>query len=273
MITKTKIDEGHAFDWGKTSPDYAVYRPGYPASFYTVLQAVGIGTPGQDILDLGTGTGVLARAFAKQGAHVTGVDIAEAQISAAQQLATQDHLDIHFITSAAEEAKFSPQSFDIISCGQSWLYFDTQRMIPLVKTWLKPGGTLVLTYLSWLPRKDPIAQASEQLILRSNPHWSDADFPGSRTIQHAWSRQDFRLVTYHAYEEGIPFTRESWRGRIRACRGIGAALSTDEVVRFDQEHDALLQQSAPDTFTILHRVWLYAYTPLADADVVQASPS
>ena len=140
-------------------------------------------------------------------------------------------------------------------------------MIPLVKMWLKPGGKLVLTYLSWLPRKDPIAQASEQLILRYNPHWSDADFPGSRTIQHAWSRQDFRLVTYHAYEEGIPFTRESWRGRIRACRAIGAALPADEVERFDQEHDALLRQIAPDTFTILHQVWLYAYTLLGDADV------
>src|SRR5215471_11756138 len=188
MITKTNIDEGHAFDWGKTSPDYAVYRPGYPACFYTVLQALGIGTPGQDVLDLGTGTGVLARAFAKQGAHVTGVDIAEAQISAARQLATQERLDIRFVTCAAEEAEFSPQSFDIVSCGQSWLYFNTQRMIPLVKMWLKPAGKLVLTHLSWLPRKDPIAQASEQLILRYNSHWSDADFPGSRTIQHAWSR-------------------------------------------------------------------------------------
>src|SRR4029450_10747205 len=115
MITKTNIDEGRTFDWGKTSPDYAVYRPGYPASFYTVLQAVGIGTRGQDILDLGTGTGVLARAFAKQGACVIALDIAEAQIVAAQQLAAQDHLDIHFITCAAEEAAFPPQSFDIIS--------------------------------------------------------------------------------------------------------------------------------------------------------------
>src|SRR5262245_37730609 len=135
MVTKPKIDEGHAFDWGKTSHDYAVYRPGYPTSFYTVLHALEIGTPGQHILDLGTGTGVLARAFTKQGAHVTGVDIAEAQISAAQQLAAQERLDIHFATCAAEEAEFPPQSFDIISCGQSWLYFDMQRMIPLVKTW------------------------------------------------------------------------------------------------------------------------------------------
>jgi 2-polyprenyl-3-methyl-5-hydroxy-6-metoxy-1,4-benzoquinol methylase len=122
---------------GETSLDYAVYRPGYPASFYTALQELGIGTPGQDILDLGTGTGVLARACAQQGAHVIGIDIAEAQIVTAQQLATQDHLNIRFATCAAENAEFPPQSFDIISCGQSWLYFDTQRMIPLVKTWLK----------------------------------------------------------------------------------------------------------------------------------------
>lgn len=268
MVTKPEIDGGTAFDWGKTSPEYAVYRPGYPASFSTVLQAVGIGRPGQDVLDLGTGTGVLARAFARQGARVIGIDIAEAQIVAAQQVAIEEHLDIRFVHCAAEDAAFPAQSFDIISCGQSWLYFDTQRMIPLVKTWLKPGGKLVLTHLSWLPRKDPIAQASEQLILRYNPQWSDANFPGSRTIQHAWSRQDFRLVTYHAYEEGIPFTRDSWRGRIRACRGIGAALLADEVARFDQEHDVLLRQIAPDTFTILHQVWLHAYMPLADADAV-----
>jgi hypothetical protein len=132
---------------------------------------------------------------------------------------------------------------------------------------------LVLTRLSWLPRKDPIAQASEQLILRYNPQWSDADFPGNRTIHHPWSQQDFRLVTYHAYEEGIPFTRESWRGRIRACRGIGATLSADEVARFDREHEALLRQIAPETFTILHQVWLHAYTPLGDADTMQASPA
>ena len=34
------------------------------------------------------------------------------------------------------------------------------------------------------------------------------------------STRDFRLVTYHAYEEGIPFTRESWWGRIRPAEGL-----------------------------------------------------
>jgi hypothetical protein len=58
---------------------------------------------------------------------------------------------------------------------------------------------------------------------------------------------------------------------MRVCRGIGAALRPEEVARFDQEHDELLRQIAPDTFTILHQVWLHAYTPIGDADVVQVS--
>ena len=63
------IDGGREFDWGRTSEEYAAYRQGYPPAFYAMLQALGIGTPEQRILDLGTGTGVLARAFAGSGAN------------------------------------------------------------------------------------------------------------------------------------------------------------------------------------------------------------
>jgi hypothetical protein len=40
---------------------------------------------------------------------------------------------------------------------------------------------------------------------------------------------------------------------------MGAALSAEEVACFEQEHDALLRQIAPDAFTILPQVWLHAY--------------
>ena len=38
------------------------------------------------------------------------------------------------------------------------------------------------------------------------------------------------LVGLFVYEEAIPFTRESWRGRMRALRGIAASLTADQVV-------------------------------------------
>lgn len=55
------IDKGHAFDWGRASKDYAQYRDIYPAGFYQKLLELQIGTSGQKILDLGTGTGVIPR--------------------------------------------------------------------------------------------------------------------------------------------------------------------------------------------------------------------
>ena len=76
------FDHGRDFDWGRTSADYASYRPGYPASFFERITALGVALAGQRVLDLGTGTGALARALAKRGCRVTGVDVSEQQISA-----------------------------------------------------------------------------------------------------------------------------------------------------------------------------------------------
>ena len=60
-------------------------------------------------------------------------------------------------------------------------------------------------------------------------------------------------------EEPLEFTREAWQGRIRACRGIGASLSAEDVERFDAEHRALLEGIAPDTFTVLHQMTIHVY--------------
>ncbi len=60
-------------------------------------------------------------------------------------------------------------------------------------------------------------------------------------------------------DEAIPFTRESWRGRIRACRGVGAALSPETIAAFDAEHKKLLDRVAPDTFTVLHQIAVHVF--------------
>jgi 2-polyprenyl-3-methyl-5-hydroxy-6-metoxy-1,4-benzoquinol methylase len=253
------IDHEREFDWGKTSQDYTAYRAGYPESFYEVLAALGIGTPGQKILDLGTGTGVLARAFAKRGAVVTGVDIAANQIAAAQALATQEGLHVTFQVRAAEAIDFPEHSFEVISAGQSWLYFDKSVMIPKVLHLLTPEGCLVLTELMWLPGKDRIAQHTEALVLQYNPAWTSAGYKGTMPPLAAWARDHFDLRTFHIIEAPLEFTRETWCGRIRACRGIGASLSAAAVERFDAEHRRLLETIAPASFTVLHHMIIRVY--------------
>ena len=69
-----------AFDWGRTSGDYAKYRDIYPDVFYKKIVDRGLCVEGQEVLDLGTGTGVLPRNMYRYGAHWTGTDISPEQI-------------------------------------------------------------------------------------------------------------------------------------------------------------------------------------------------
>ena len=50
----------------------------------------------------------------------------------------------------------------------------------------------------------------------------------------------------------MPFTKETWHGRMRACRGVGASLNEKELAAWDKEHRELLDRIAPEEFDILH---------------------
>lgn len=54
------------------------------------------------------------------------------------------------------------------------------------------------------------------------------------------------------YPLKVHFTRESWNGRMKACRGIGASLTEQEILEWEQEHMTLLNEIAPAEFEILH---------------------
>ena len=100
-ISISNIDDGQAFDWGKTSEDYAKYRDIYPEEFYQYIVKLGLCKDGQRVLDIGTGTGVLPRNMYQYGAKWTGTDIAENQIEQAKILAEKYGMEIDFFVCKA----------------------------------------------------------------------------------------------------------------------------------------------------------------------------
>lgn len=254
MIGTNATDPGMEIDWGKTSEDYAKYRPGPPITLYEKLKALDVGQPDQRVLDIGTGTGVLARQMARQGCKVTATDISEKQVLMAQALSTKENLEIDFKVCSSEEISFDENSFDIITANQCFLYFDLEKVIPIFNKILAPNGSLVISHFSWMPLLDSVAKASEELILKHNPNWSAHSYKGDIKPSYPSLEKDFKYKSFFYYDEGIPFTKESWRGRIRACRGVGAALSSEVVAKFDREHAGLLDSITTDEFNVIHRI-------------------
>ena len=48
-ISNKKIDNGRAFDWGRTSAEYAKFRDIYPGEFYARIAERGLCIKGQDV--------------------------------------------------------------------------------------------------------------------------------------------------------------------------------------------------------------------------------
>ena len=238
-------------DWGKTSTDYAKHRPGPPPSFYHRLKALNVGLPSQRIMDLGTGTGVIARQLAKQGCHVMASDISAEQIRMAAALAKSDKVRVDFQVASAEATHAPDHSLLVVTANQCFLYFDPEQLVNNLRRWLKPDGVLVISHFSWLPAPGSVAAASEKLILQHNPNWQGANYTGPR---YPGLTPEMHYSGYFYYDEAIPFTREAWMGRIRASRGIGATLNADQVAAFDAEHKQLLREIAEPEFGITHRI-------------------
>lgn len=249
-ITDSRIDGGKAFDWGRTSGDYAKYRDIYPEEFYRRIIDRGLCRDGQRVLDLGTGTGVLPRNLYKHGAKWTGTDISTEQIEQAKLLS--HGMDIDYYVLSSEEIDFPDESFDVITACQCFWYFDHNILMPKIYRMLKPGGMLLLLYMAWLPNEDNIAGDSEKLVLKYNPSWSGAGETKHPIDIPQCYNDHFRLEFHEEYYLPVRFTRESWNGRMKACRGVGASMSAEEINKWEQEHIRLLRDIAPDEFDILH---------------------
>lgn len=90
------------------------------------------------------------------------------------------------------------------------------------------------------------------MVLKYSPNWSGA----KETRKPVWIppivHDYFHMVEHEEFDLMVPFTKETWHGRMRACRGVGASLSEAELAKWDEEHRKLLDKIAPDKFDILH---------------------
>ena len=241
------IDGGKAFDWGFTSGEYAKYRDIYPPALYERLRALGVAADGTAWLDIGTGTGILPQNLYNKNARITGVDISEEQISFAKKTADENGFDINYLVSPAESTDL-PGGFDTITAAQCFWYFDREKMKKEIRRLLKPHGRFIKVFMNWSYDCE-ISSKSVALVKEYNPNWNSS--AGEKDIFDGLF--DGRVT--EAFECEIPFTREGWHGRMSACRGTLASMSTEQFEKWSEAHIKMLS-SYPDEFTVKHMLYI-----------------
>lgn len=242
------IDKGQSFDFGKTSAAYAQYRDIYPKELYDRLRALGVAADGKAWLDIGTGTGVLPKNLYNPKADITGVDISEEQIDFARKEAEKNCWDITYIVSPAETTGLPSKRFDVITAAQCFWYFDKEKMHSEIRRLLKPGALFIKIYMAYT-LDDRIARKSHKLVKKMNRSWQ----PKSSGAKDIFDDLFHGRQTETFYSD-LPFTRDSWHGRMCACRGTLASMDEKTLKKWEKKHLRLMKH-CPENFTIRHKIY------------------
>jgi len=127
-------------DWSVV--DAYRYRPSYPPGLFTFLATLMRGASGA-ILDVGCGTGDIARFLTSLATRVDAVDFSEPMITTGRTLPGGGHPKLRWIEGTVEEAELSPP-YALITAGESIHWMDWERVFPRFRAMLPDGGHLAL---------------------------------------------------------------------------------------------------------------------------------
>lgn len=175
------------------------------------------------VADVGCGGGLLSEALAREGAHVTGVDLGEKVIEIAKLHLYESHLTVDYrVQSSTDLAAAEPASFDVVCCMEMIEHVpDPEALVNDLAAMLKPGGRLFMSTLNRTPAAFGTAILGAEYLMRLLPrgthHYAQFLKPSelARLLRHAGLElEDVSGLAYN------PLSRKAWLSRITAVNYV-----------------------------------------------------
>jgi SAM-dependent methyltransferase len=121
------------------------HRPPYPPD---AIELLATQAGGGAVLDVGCGTGDLARYLAPSVGRVDAVDPSEAMLGKGKRLPGGDHPHLNWQQGYAETAALTPP-YTLVTAGESLHWMDWPVVLPRFAGVLAPGGVLAIADRDW----------------------------------------------------------------------------------------------------------------------------
>ncbi|MCU0508659.1 MAG: histidine phosphatase family protein [Anaerolineae bacterium] len=175
----------------------------------------------EQALDVATGTGAVALAFAPHVESVLGIDLSPAMLELAEtERATRGINNVRFSLGQIGVAPLPENAFDIITCHDLLLYVaDVPALFALFGRLLRPGGRVVMDEL--VGSDDPVKRATlEAIMLRRDPGMVEVLSAGE--IEAALRSAGFRVA--RAERHTVTRDLDEWLERAAADEATRGAV-------------------------------------------------
>jgi SAM-dependent methyltransferase len=144
--------------------NYVRYRPTYPPAVLDMLRReTGMG-PQSVVADVGSGTGISAELFLREGAAVFGVEPNKEMREAAEGLLA-GYANFQSVNGTAEATTLADQSVDFVTAAQAFHWFKPEPTRAEFSRILRPGGWVVLMWNERRLHTTPFLRAYEALLM------------------------------------------------------------------------------------------------------------
>ena len=187
-------------------------RPGYPEGVLDILRRETALTSQSRIADVGSGTGLSAELFLKNGNIVIGVE-PNAEMRRTAERLLERYRGFRSVNGTAEETTLPSRSVDHVIAGQSFHWFLPQPARKEFARILEPRGWVVLLWNSRRLDSTPFLRDYEALLQRFGTDYREVQH---RHVDHArlhefFAGDEFRRFTL--YNEQF-FDLNGLRGRL-----------------------------------------------------------